>query len=341
MFKKKNREVRLPPFEVKHTVSTLSQTIDWGLMNLNIPNTWTVTKGKGITVLVIDTGCPVSSYETGQIIHPDLRNNIITYKCYTFVDGEGIEDLQGHGSHVCGIIAAENNSIGCVGYAPEATIVTYKGLNRSGVGDIDNITKALECAADFLKPDIIVMSLGATIPDTKMHKAIKKLYKMDIPIIAAAGNGGEAEGVNYPAKYDEVISIGAYDKYNNVADFSAVGEGVDFIFPGVEIYSTYLNNRYVRLSGSSMAAPAAAGVVALLLSKHKIQQQETGSNDCKTVEQIREHLKKYSTNANNKDLHSGWGIIDAESMILGQKSIQTKKVSLWSRFTIWIKNLFK
>jgi subtilisin family serine protease len=342
--KKYKNPVTLPPFEVKHVVAALSQTTDWGLLNLKVPDTWKITKGEGITVLIIDTGCPAVRKDGKVFVHPDLQGAVDLANCKSFVPSEDIEDLQGHSSHCAGIIGAKNNEIGCVGYAPECTIVTYKGLDKYGSGSMNHITAALDYAATILKPSIISMSLGSSMPDDKMHKAIKRLYDMNIPIIAAGGNGGEAEGVNYPGNYDEVVTIGAYDINNNIANFSAVGDGIDFAFPGVEIYSTYLNGSYAKLSGTSMATPAAAGVVALLLAKHKKQEVETGKNDCKTVDQIKEHLKKYSIDkgAAGKDNKFGFGIIDVSNMLLTPESIGTPvvqpevKKSWWGRFIAWI-----
>ena len=98
---------------------------------------------------------------------------------------------------------------------------------------------------------------------------------MNIPVICAAGNGG-AEGVNYPAKHAESFAIAAYDATVQNRNFSAVGPEVDFAFPGVNIVGTYLNNGYATMNGTSFACPACAGVVALMLSKHKKQFIETG-----------------------------------------------------------------
>lgn len=256
-------------------------------------------------------------------------------------------------THCAGIIGARDNVIGCVGYAPECTIVTYKGLDKNGLGSMDQITAALEYAADILKPDIVSMSLGSTAPDSKMHQAIKRLFDMNIPVIAAGGNGGKVEGVNYPGNYDEVITIGAYDINDKIAYFSAVGEGIDFVFPGVEIYSTYLNNGYAKFSGTSMATPAAAGVVALLLAKHKKQEAETGMNDCRTVDQIKEHLKKYAIDVGpkGKDQWFGYGIIDVSKLLLTPENVDPSKIitttnapvvikrSWWRRLFGWIRDL--
>jgi minor extracellular protease Epr len=340
--------VKLPPFEVKRVVSTLSQTIDWGLFNLKIPNTWTQSTGKGIIVLIIDTGCPAKIKDGNIIVHPDLDGAVLVSQCKSFIDDEGIEDVQGHSSHCAGIVGARNNEIGCVGYAPDCMIVTYKGLDKNGSGSMDQITKALEYAADYLKPDIISMSLGSCMPDERMHKAIKRLYNMNIPVVAAGGNGGSAEGVNYPGEYDEVITIAAYNQKNGIANFSAVGDGIDFAFPGVDIYSTYLNGGYAKLSGTSMACPAAAGVVALLLAKHKKQEAETGKNDCKTVDQIKEHLRKYSIDVgvSGKDDWFGWGIVDVSKMIetpenedsyseITPQPIEVSRISNWQKVKDW------
>ena len=344
------KPVTLPPFTVRHVVATLSQTTDWGLLNLNIPATWTESTGKGITVLIIDTGCPAVVKNGNIVVHPDLEGTIAVSQCKSFIADEGIEDLQGHSSHCCGIVGARNNAIGCVGYAPDCTIVTYKGLDKDGSGGMDQITAALKYAADYLKPDLISMSLGSQMPDEAMHDAIKRLYNMNIPVIAAGGNGGAQEGVNYPGEYDEVVTIGAYDKSNAIAYFSAVGPGIDFAFPGVEIYSTYLNGSYAKLSGTSMATPAAAGVVALLLAKHKKQEAETGKNDCRTIDEIKEHLKKYSVDKGptGKDDWYGWGIVDVSKMIMTPENVNDPIVpkpdeewdppaqSKWQKFTSWL-----
>lgn len=347
--RKYKNPVKLPPFEVKHVCATLAQTVDWGLLNLKVPGTWTITAGKGITVLIIDTGCPAVKKDGKILVHPDLQGAISVEQCMSFISSEGIEDLQGHSSHCAGIIGARNNDFGCVGYAPECTLVTYKGLDKNGSGGMAQITAALEYAADILKPDVISMSLGSSIPDAKMHKVIQRLYAMNIPIIAAGGNGGEAEGVNYPGNYDEVVTIGAYDVLNKIAYFSAIGEGIDFAFPGVEIYSTYLNGSYAKLSGTSMATPAAAGVVALLLAKHKMQEAKTGMNDCKTIDQIKEHLKKYSidTGKTGRDNEFGYGIVDVSKMILTPESIETlietpapiilPTISIWQKIVNWFR----
>ena len=303
MIKLFNKDIFLFPFSTKRIVATLSQSQGWGIKQLNVPKTWEVTKGKGSKVMVIDTG---------HTDHPDLKGAILDSECKSFVRGEvSIEDMNGHSTHVCGIIGARDNDVGMVGVAPECDIVTAKVLGADGSGDFDAIRKALKYAKT-VKPDVINMSLGSSAYDEEMHNIIKELYAMNIPIIAASGNDGEGNAVNYPAKYPEVICVTAFDKDGNPATFNSTGPEANFSAPGVDIYSTWLDHKYISISGTSMATPFVTGLVALLIAKHRIQEAETGKNDCKTVEQVRQHLIKYSDDKGvvGKDDTWGYGVID-------------------------------
>ena len=299
-------ETNLPTYKKNEELGSLSQRIDWGLRQLNVPSTWSVTKGEGITAMVIDTGHPV---------HPDIGDNAIEGK--NFISGEPIEDENGHQLHCTGIICAKDNQTGMVGVAPEAKCISVKALAKNGSGSYYGLAEALDYAIE-MKPDVVSMSLGGPSPSPVLHDRIKTLYEMNIPVVCAAGNTGEG-GVNYPAAFDETIAIAAYDKYGNVARFSSKGEKVEWAAPGVNIYSTFLNNGYASLSGTSMACPFITGVICLMLAKHKKQEEETGKNDCKTIPQIREHLLKYTKDKGEvgKDNSWGYGIIDVEKLIGG------------------------
>jgi len=298
---------KLPKHEYTSVITTLSQKQGWGIRQNKIPSTWKITQGEGETVMVIDTGWSD---------HSDLGDNSL--KGISTVTGSDIIDREGHSTHCSGIIAAKNNASGMVGVAPKAKVIAVKALGDNGSGTFAAIAKALEYAIET-KPSVVSMSLGAPSCTKRVEKDIKKLTDMGIPVICAAGNSG-ARGVDYPGKYPETITIAAYDKKGNIAGFSGVGEAVDFSAPGVAIYSTYLNNGYAVLNGTSMACPYVAGIVALLLSKHKKQEAEGGENDCKTVEEIRQHLLKYTVDKGyvGKDKYWGYGIIDAEKMIIAK-----------------------
>ncbi len=297
-------ETKLPEYNKNEELGSLSQRIDWGLRQLNVPSTWSVTKGEGITAMVIDTGHPV---------HPDIGDNAIKGK--NCISGEPIEDENGHQLHCTGIINAKDNETGMVGVAPEAKCISVKALAKNGSGTYYGLAEALDYAIE-MKPDVVSMSLGGPAPSSVLHDRIKTLYEMNIPVVCAAGNSGDG-GVNYPAAFDETIAVAAYDRWGKIANFSSKGEKVEWAAPGVNIYSTFLNNGYASLSGTSMACPFITGVICLMLAKHKKQEAETGKNDCKTVAQIREHLLKYTKDKGEagKDNSWGYGVIDVEKMI--------------------------
>jgi len=294
----------LPEYEINEELSSLSQRIDWGLKQLNVPATWSITKGEGITAMVIDTGHPV---------HPDIGDNAVPGK--NFIPGEPIEDENGHHSHCTGIICAKDNGIGMVGVAPEAKCISVKALAKNGSGSYTGLCDALDYAIE-VKPDVVSMSLGGPTPSAQIHERIKKLYKMNIPVVCAAGNSGLG-GVGYPAAFEETIAVAAYDKNGKIARFSSVGPRVEWAAPGVNIYSTYLKEGYASLSGTSMACPFITGVICLMLAKHRKQEKATGMNDCKTVAQIREHLLKYTHDKGmvGRDWSWGYGVIDVEKLM--------------------------
>lgn len=332
--------VKLPPFKVNHVVSALGGQIQgWELKQLRVPQTWKYTKGEGITVMVIDTG-----YSD----HKDLEGAMLKDLSKSFVEGEqDILDFNGHGSHCSGTIGARDNTFGMVGVAPECKIIACKVLGKNGMGTTEAVNKALEYAI-MIRPDIVSMSLGSPSYDKQQHKLIKILYDMDIPVICAAGNSGRADDVNYPAKYPETIAVTAFDKYGKPAKFNSRGNEVDFSAPGVDIYSTWIDQQYVSISGTSMACPVVAGITALLLAKHAKQEKETGKNDCQTVEQIKTHLIKYADDRGvvGKDDNWGYGVIDPYDLVQALREMEEDdprvivEYSFVDRIKIWFKKLF-
>ena len=234
-------------------VTSLSEIYDWGLMMTGIPVAQQFTQGEGITVAVLDTGGPH---------HPDLNDNLLTALNATGMPTA--DDHQGHGTHVAGIVAALHNGMGVIGVAPKAKILPIKVLNDNGQSGYNEIERGIRMAI-AAKVDIISMSLGAPFaPPQSIHDAIIDATNAGIIILAAAGN--DAGAVNYPARFPEVIAVAAIDQNGNLAQFSSRGDQVAVGAPGVAIYSTYLNQKYALLSGTSQACPLMAGVCALILS---------------------------------------------------------------------------
>jgi len=281
------------------TPTPISQTVPWGISQILADQANNVSSGSGIKVGVIDTGINRN--------HPDLKGNLAG--CLNFISSFGTcEDDNGHGTHVSGTIAAQNNNFGVVGVAPEAKIYALKVLNRKGSGYLSDIITALDWAVtNHLQ--VVNMSLGTSSDVISFHEAVKRVYDAGITQVAAAGNSSGA--VIYPAAYSEVIAVSATDKNNNLASWSSRGPQVDLATPGVDIYSTYLKGTYKTLSGTSMAAPHVTGTVVLLLSVSGKCDLD-GNGICSPVE-IQQRLEATATDLGvvGKDSLFGAGLVNA------------------------------
>lgn len=296
----------IPPYKVEQVFTPYSQSIDWGLNLVGIPNFWKYTKGKGIKVAVLDTGIDTS--------HRDLLPNFKKGKDFT-ESIAGVHDANGHGTHCAGIIAAQDNSFGVVGIAPEAELYIGKVLSDDGRGSENAISAGIDWAISQ-KVHIISMSLGSPYPSSKIHESIKKAIDAGIIVICAAGNEGPyMDSVGYPAKFDEVIAVGAIDLNKKVTNFSSRGNAVDIVAPGNNILSTYPPNGTASLSGTSMAAPFVAGVAALILAKHK---EYSGNTPVTNQKQMEEHIRKTAIDLGETgfDPLYGFGLINPNSILL-------------------------
>jgi len=266
------------PFPATPTPTPVSgsQPLPWGVERIKSQPAWELSTGSGVKVGIIDTGIDRD--------HPDLDGNLAG--CVNFIySWRNCEDDNGHGTHVAGIIAAEDNSSGVVGVAPQAKIYALKVLNRQGQGYLSDVIEALDWAvANHLQ--VVNLSLGTTSDVTSFREAVERVSQAGIVQVAAAGNSGPGTNtVNYPARYPQVIAVAATDINNAVPSWSSRGSEIALAAPGVAINSTYLKAGYKTLSGTSMSAPHTAGVVALRLSLFpgqtpaEIRQVLTGSAD--------------------------------------------------------------
>lgn len=253
--------VRLFPYELVEQLEVVNE-IPKGVEIIQAPEIWPETKGKGITVAVLDTGCDTD--------HPDLMDRIIGGYNFTKDDGGDslkFEDYNGHGTHVAGTIAATLNNNGVVGVAPEANLLILKVLGKNGSGQYDWIIKAIQYAIDQ-KVDIISMSLGGPNDVKALHDVIIKAVNQNILVVCAAGNDGDGKDstdeFGYPGCYNEVISVGAVNLERKSSGFTNSNNQVDLVAPGEKIISTYLNGTFATLSGTSMATPHVSGALALL-----------------------------------------------------------------------------
>ncbi|MGD8518284.1 MAG: S8 family serine peptidase [Anaerolineae bacterium] len=218
---------------------------------------------------LVDTGAPTGAGRTVCIIDSGVDITHEDFSGVNFVGGYPSNwntDTCGHGTHVAGTIAAMNNTTGIVGVTPGAAslyIVKVFGDNCDWTYSSDLMDAAFKCRD--AGADIINMSLTGSLDNYFEEYVFQMLYDQGILSIAAAGNGG-GTAYGYPASYDPVISVGAVDASNTIADFSRQNDQVELTAPGVGILSTYLNGGYVYMSGTSMAAPHVSAAAAVVWS---------------------------------------------------------------------------
>lgn len=252
------------------------------------------TAGEGTVVAVIDTGVDYN--------HEDLQDNIWTNSAEVsgttgadddnngYVDDvHGINlidpnetpmDDHGHGTHVTGIIAMENNNVGGVGIAYKSKIMPIKAGGADGTFYSSDIAKGIEYAYKN-GADVINMSFGSSAHSALIENALQDAFGSCV-LVAAAGNESTPTadcplgGRNmYPASYSYVIGVMAYDEANSFASFSNwdykpnANAEYEVVAPGVSVYSTLPNGRYASWNGTSMAAPMVSAEAAILRSSLK------------------------------------------------------------------------
>ena len=266
---KKDTDIVIIEEDIK--INALGQVADWGIAKVQAPRSWSSGyTGKGVNIAVVDTG--ISAHEDLQI------TGGVSFARYT----ASFNDDNGHGTHVAGIIGARDNNIGVIGIAPECNVYAVKVLDQNGEGYASDLISGIDwCINNNM--DIVNMSLGSPQSSQILKNIIDKAYSNGILAVSAAGNDGDASGdrdtVNYPAKYDTTIGVAATDINNNRAVFSSTGIGIEVSAPGVNIASTFPGNRYVVMSGTSMATPYVTGNLALLKqanpnADHKLLRQK-------------------------------------------------------------------
>jgi thermitase len=249
--------------------------------DIDAPEAWANgMDGLGITVAVIDSGVDYN--------HPDLAPNYAGGYDFLNNDGDPMDDM-GHGTHVAGTIAAAMNNLtgspaeeeGIVGVAPRARILAYKVCGSDGTCSDFAIQQAIARAITD-GANIINMSLGSVDPSQSMAEAVQDAWTTGLLIVAGAGNNGTTEAF-YPAAFDNVLSVAAFDEDHRRPSFSNYGSWVDISAPGNVIMSTYPlatcaggstvpgdTGCYTWNSGTSMATPHVSGAAALVWSRSDV-----------------------------------------------------------------------
>ena len=308
------------PVRPQHTVSDSAYNLQTYLDYLNLKNVWNYTCASGITVAIIDTGIDTD--------HPEFAGRISEYsynatedkivKDYTGVDGgydwSLIEDEQGHGTAVAGVIGASMNSGAIVGVAPEVTLLVIKAeCDESGAFKrTSDLVFGLYYA---IERDVNVVNMSFGINSNNPFAAATQLaVDSDIICVAAAGNDATAS-LTYPAADPNVFGVGALEADGwNLASYSNYGENVNFVAPGT-VYTTKMGGGYGSMNGTSFASPITAGVMALYLSQNRY-------SEFITVREIL-YASCYDLGDLGCDWYYGYGALDVSAFILEERGTVT------------------
>ncbi|GGN70473.1 type VII secretion-associated serine protease [Streptomyces albiflavescens] len=288
----------------------------WALDAMHTQEAWRTTKGKSITVAVLDTGVDAR--------HPDLAGNVLTGKDMVgFGASRGDRAWARHGTAMAGIIAGHGHGAGdadgVMGIAPKAKILPVrviledgdsartKARNTRGNALAEGIRWATDHGAD-----VINLSLGddskSAHPEPAEDEAVQYALKKDVVVVASAGNGGEkGDHVSYPAAYPGVITATAVDQYGTRASFSTRRWYATVSAPGVDVVIADPDDRYYEGWGTSAASAFVSGAVALIKAAHP------GLSPA----QIKQLLEDTARNApaGGHDDSRGFGFIDPAAAI--------------------------
>ncbi|MBC7807611.1 MAG: S8 family serine peptidase [Akkermansiaceae bacterium] len=244
----------------------------WCLSLIGIPPGYKRATGKNVKVAVLDTGV--------DLLHPDFAGRFTEdVNARSFVEGESVQDGNGHGTHCAGVVGgpARSSSGRRYGVAPDTDLMVGKVLSNAGSGFDDQIIDGIDWAADQ-GAEIISMSLGSLrsvgVAHSTAYERIAAVLLQSEPsvlIIAAAGNESarpfSLAAVGNPAACPSIMAVAAVDQLRRVARFSCaeldtIGP-LDVSGPGVAVFSAYKDGGFTSISGTSMATPHVAGVAAL------------------------------------------------------------------------------
>ncbi len=271
-----------------------SNNENWNLKMINAEQSDSDTKSekaKGIKIAIIDSGV-------------NFIDDVNVTERYNLVPGEDdmmplYEDFTGHGTAIAGVIAGkESGNKETRGINSKAELYSIKVFDQSNQAPLSRIIEAIYLAIEK-DVDIINLSFGTTEYSKALEKAVNDAWNNGILIVAAAGNRGETDGkVEYPAAFENVMSVGSTDTCADVSEFCSTCGKIDVMAPGESITSTAFLDGTITSSGTSMAVPHVVGVASVLW--------ELDAD--KPAEFIRS-LIEASANRNTKD---GYGIVDLD-----------------------------
>jgi thermitase len=267
----------------------------WHLSTMRVSMAWDLGRGDGVTVAILDSGIDSA--------HPDLASNLVAG--YNFFDrNTNLSDVTGHGTPVAGTAAAGlNNATGVAGVAGAARIMPLRISDTSGWAYFSTVAEAVTWAADR-GARVVNCSYGNMYKSAAVQSAAAYLKSRGGLMVVSAGNGGIDEG---PAAGDSIIVVSATTSSDQLAGFSSFGPAVTVAAPGVGILTTSRGAAYGSWNGTSFAAPAVAGVIALMMSANP----RLGPN------QVQSLLTTTTTDlgAAGRDSYFGHGRVNADAAV--------------------------
>lgn len=242
---------------------------DWGIKNILADQSKKISDGREITVCIADTGIDRN--------HPALAGKVLN--AVSFIQGQGPEDVQGHGTHVSGTVTAnDNNASGKQLSASNAKILMAKVLDNTGRGSLQGIAQGIQWCGNQPGVKVISLSLGADQPSPILAQVLMETGRKGIVTFAACGNSNR-NSCSWPGKYaanvDNLWAVVATSPSNGRAAFSQwdpaihSGSGRIIAAPGTNILSLRPGGGFQEMSGTSMATPLVASVYASMLGAGK------------------------------------------------------------------------
>ncbi|HEX2233013.1 MAG TPA: S8 family serine peptidase [Thermoleophilaceae bacterium] len=281
----------------------------WGLDMIEADPAHGVTRGAGATVAVIDSGVRAN--------HPDLGGRLLPGR--DFVENDDTpQDGDGHGTHVTGIVAAnDGNGAGVSSVAPAAMVLPVRVLDDDGSGSVGDVAQGIDFAVNA-GADVINLSLGQEVAvigaDPQFEAAIDRALDRGVIVVAASGNTG-LPVCEQPSGRGRLLCVGAVDKRGMRSFFSSFGSGLGVVAPGgsglpltdENVLSTWGDGGYEEQAGTSQAAPFVSGIAALLVSR--------GLRGQSAVERIVATAR--DAGPSGPDPEYGAGIVNARAAVSG------------------------
>ena len=287
-------------------------------VDIKVSNAWNYSTGKGIIIAIVDEGIDLN--------HEDLYKNIYNYSYDARTDSQPSKIHGSHGTHCAGIAAAiRNNGIGITGVAPDAKLMSISdelGLTeKHEYTHANGIMWAWKHGADIISCSWRAHGITPMIEEAIDSALVKGREGRGCAVIKSAGNGYTT--ISYPGNLPGVITVGNIKSNGVKSEDSNRGENMLVCAPGTRIMSTLPDDNYGFYSGTSMAAPHVAGIVALMLER----------NPNLTVREIREILAQTATKLNTMEFsktkeyglwneYYGYGLVNAYDAVIMSISVK-------------------